>query len=344
MSPAMISYLGTTLATGAAVPQVVSLAFPLPVSISGGIGGLAVAGTLADGAPNAGQFPVTIAGLNRGTGNIQSLSVDATGVLNVALSGGGTVSQGPGNVANPWTVQGPVASGVALSGNPLRAGAAFNTTPPTVASGQVVDLQANNHGFLHVDLCSTLGTGIDGQSNGQQSTISNNSTGAGQGPMQTAATIFNGTTWDRWRASNGDAQSNIGLAAAANVVFNGSTWDRWTKPRTAFRLPSSAASNNAANIKASPGTVFQISGNVTLAASVCYLKLFDGTGVPNPAAVNPLYFFALNIVNGFLSLQLPPQGLFFPTGIGMAIVANPADLDNTAIAAGQVTALNISFA
>lgn len=340
----VISFHDSSTAAVLATPIIVSNANPLPVTLSGGIGGLSVAGTIANGAAAGAQFPVTVGGIDLATGFLHRLSTDANGVLNVNLSGGGSVSQGPGNLANPWTVQGPVASGIGLSGNPLRIGAAFNTTPPTVTTGQAVDVQTNNHGMLYANLVSPAGTGVDAQSNAAQSTIGNNSTGAGQGPMQTAATIFNGTTWDRWRAANGDAQSNIGLAAAAGMVFNGATWDRVTKPRTAFRLPSSAASNNAANIKASPGTVFQISGNVTLAASTCYLKLFDNSGVPNPAAVNPLYFFALNIVDGFINVPLPAQGIYFPTGIGVAIVANPADLDNTSIAAGQITALNIMFA
>jgi hypothetical protein len=38
--------------------------------------------------------------------------------------------------------------------------------------------------------------------------------------------LFNGTTWDRVRSANGDAQAVTGLAAAALMGFNGTTWDR----------------------------------------------------------------------------------------------------------------------
>lgn len=239
------------------------------------------------------------------------IAVSTVNPLPVTLGGAiaATVTQGPGNVANPWTVQGPVAGGVATSGNPLKAGAVFNSALPTYLTGQTGELQLSSRGMLSVSLLSQSGTVV------------------------TVAS-----------PSDGGAQVNGLGANAQSLIFNGATWDRFTKPRTAFRLPNSAATNNAANIKASPGTVFQISANITLAASVCYLKFFDGTGVPNPAAVNPLYIFALNIVNGMASFVLPTQGLYFPTGIGVAIVANSADLDNTAIAAGQITALNVGFA
>ena len=48
------------------------------------------------------------------------------------------------------SVQGRGASGAALSGNPIRVGAAFNTTQPTVTNGQTVDLQATARGGLIV--------------------------------------------------------------------------------------------------------------------------------------------------------------------------------------------------
>lgn len=334
----MLSFLGSTVVSGAAVPQVVSAANPLPVTLSGGIGGLAVAGTIAAGAAAAGQFPVTVGGVDGG-GLVRQLLTDATGVLqvNASLAGGAitanqgapntnpnawpvsqataanfnaTVTQGPGNVANAWTVGGPVASGGAIGGNPLTVGGDFNTTAPTVTTGQRVPWQMSSRGFGLVQITSGSGN--------------------------PAASVTN--------PSDGQGASSGLSTWSQNAWYNGATWDRGYKPRTAFRLPSSALSNNAANIKATPGSILgPITGNVTLAASTCYLKFFDTTGTPNPAALAPLYTFACNIVNGAFVVPCPIGGLYFPTGIGVAIVANPADLDNTAIAAGQITALNVPF-
>jgi len=45
---------------------------------------------------------------------------------------------------------GPAASGAALNGNPIRVAGAYNSTQPTVTTGQIVDLQASARGALYV--------------------------------------------------------------------------------------------------------------------------------------------------------------------------------------------------
>lgn len=308
----MLNYLGSTIINGAAVPQVVSALFPLPVTLSGGIGGLAVAGVQPAGAVVT-ENPVMVGGVDGG-GIIRNLLTDVTGVLqvNATLAGGSITVVQPTAANLNAQVVGNVASAAADAGNPVKVAAVYNTTPATYTTGQRADLQAGTRGSVNVSIFA-------------QDSVN------GWSFMTTFA--------------DGQSQARTGgFVAAYNYVYNGASSDRLTKPRTAYRLPSSLASNNAANIKATPGTVFSISANVTLAASTCYLKLFDTTGVPNPAAINPLYLWALNIVDGQVSFNLPGQGIYFPTGIGLAVVANPADLDNTAVAAGQVTALQVIFA
>lgn len=49
--------------------------------------------------------------------------------------------------ANAAQSQGTAASGATNAGNPVKVGCAYNATPPTVATGQVVDSQCNNRGF-----------------------------------------------------------------------------------------------------------------------------------------------------------------------------------------------------
>lgn len=308
-----------------------------------------VEGTIADGTAVGAQNPVTVGGVDYVTGFAHRLQVNADGQLSVVTLGtvangaagnpapvvsggvnGGNVlsfnsdalgnqviSQGPGATANPWTVQGQVANNVAASGNSVPIGGVYQSAAALTAltAGTRADFQADVTGNLRAALTGISGTGADASSNNVGYLL--------------------GT-------ASGTTGNNIKLSVVP-MKFNGATWDRDYKPRTAFRIPSSAASNNVANIKTTPGTVLSISFNVTLAASTCYLKFFDTTGSPNPAALTPLYMFACNINEGFASLNLPAGGLYFPTGIGVAIVANPADLDNTAIAAGQVTALNVSF-
>jgi hypothetical protein len=66
--------------------------------------------------------------------------------LAVTQSGTWTVQQG----TPPWSVVGNVASAAADSGNPVKIGGVFNTTQPTVTTGQRVDLQTTSHGGLIV--------------------------------------------------------------------------------------------------------------------------------------------------------------------------------------------------
>src|SRR5271157_5002030 len=68
------------------------------------------------------------------------------------VSGTVTANAGTGT----FTVGGPAASGAAVSGNPILNGGVFNTTQPTVTTGQIVDLQTTARGGLIV------ATGVDG--------------------------------------------------------------------------------------------------------------------------------------------------------------------------------------
>lgn len=92
------------------------------------------------------------------------------------------------------TSAGDVASGATDSGNPVKMGAVFNTAPPTVTTGQRVNVQATNRGELIAALGSggvlaALGPAGDGVSNAAAVGF------YGQAIM----TAFNGTTLDRWR-------------------------------------------------------------------------------------------------------------------------------------------------
>lgn len=303
----LVSYLGNTLAAGQAVPQVVSAAFPLPVAISGGLSGLAVAGVQPAGVV-ATANPIIVAGID-GTGTIRDFLVDGSGILqvNATLAGGGVVGQGAGNTANPWTIQGPVAGAVATSGNPVKVGAVFNTSTPTYTTGQQTELQASARGLLLITQASSTGGLVAVLASGSDA-LSNNQIGQ--------------------------------VTYAQNNVYNGSNWDRLAKTGAPFKLPSSAATNNAASIKATAGTVQSISAFNTT-ATTRYLKLFNTTTAPNPAVLAQFDLIALPA--GQTNINFGATGEYFTTGIGFAIVANPADLDNTAIAAADVVACVVRF-
>lgn len=93
-----------------------------------------------------------------------------------------------------------------------------------------------------------------------------------------------------------------------------------------------AGSTNAANIKAAAGQVYGIKG-FNLAAYPVYVKLYNTAGAPNPAADVPVRTIAMQ--SGVRCEDLIPKGLAFAAGIGIAIVKNIADNDNTAVVASD---------
>jgi len=78
------------------------------------------------------------------------LPTDQTAIP-VTQSGTWTVQQG----TPPWTIQGDSASGASKAGNPVQISGVFNTTQPTVTTGQTVEAQSTARGALIV------ATGVD---------------------------------------------------------------------------------------------------------------------------------------------------------------------------------------
>lgn len=79
-----------------------------------------------------------------------ALKVDGSATTQ-PISGTVTANQG----TNPWTVQGTSASGASKAGNPVQIGGVFNTTQPTVTTGQTVESQMTARG------AQIVSTGVD---------------------------------------------------------------------------------------------------------------------------------------------------------------------------------------
>jgi hypothetical protein len=90
---------------------------------------------------------------NAGTGTFTV--GDGAGALNVIVDSGTTaVTQATASSLNA-EVQGDAASGAAKSGNPVQIGGVFNTTQPTVTTGQAVEAQSTARG------AQIVATGVD---------------------------------------------------------------------------------------------------------------------------------------------------------------------------------------
>lgn len=110
-------------------------------------------------------------------------------------------------------VVGNVAAGATDSGNPVKAGGVRSTTLPSLTDGQRGNLQLDAAGRLLI-AHSNLVTGSDGFSNAALAGVSAaNDTISGARYFITAATDFNGTSWDR-RRNNQDTAAMITAAGA----------------------------------------------------------------------------------------------------------------------------------
>jgi hypothetical protein len=172
----LVDVSNTTLAvTQSTSPWVISFTAPQHIIVDSG--SVSISGTVS---VTQGTSPWIVAGaitpadsfanptdaqdvfaLNAGwdvtNGKWQRLQVNAgTGTLKVdpgTVTVIGTVTANQGTT--PWTIQGDSASGAAKAGNPVQVGGVFNTTQPTVTSGQTVEAQSTARGALIV------ATGVD---------------------------------------------------------------------------------------------------------------------------------------------------------------------------------------
>jgi hypothetical protein len=205
------------------------------------------------------------------------------------------VSSSSGSGVTAGQIQGNAASGASDTGtNPVKTGCVFNTSLPTVTTGQRVDNQ-----------CTSKGEGI---------------TSLSIGGIAASAGV-----------DNSDAQSVTGTSTiyrtvSRNYVFNGTSWDRSrgdTTGQYVVEVPSAAAAAgvavNATSVaagslilKASAGNLYGY--NVTSGASAGYVMIFNSATVPADGAVTPARCIPLAANTG-MEVDLRGQPTFFTTGI-----------------------------
>ena len=107
-----------------------------------------IAGSTLGAPSNYGTSPgaVIVPGVNAFITNTPAVTLAST-----TITGSVAVTQS----TTPWTIQGNSASGVAKAGNPVQISGVFNTTQPTVITGQTVEAQSTARG------AQIVATGID---------------------------------------------------------------------------------------------------------------------------------------------------------------------------------------
>lgn len=107
------------------------------------------------------------------------------------------------------------------------------------------------------------------------------------------------------------------------------------------RLPSSAASTNATNVKTSAGRVYQVSGKNNAAYDV-FLVLYDAaTNPPVPGTTTIRKKIVCPAGQAFVYDWY--VGLSCASGIGYAFTKLVADADTTVVASGDITAFNLDY-
>lgn len=101
-----------------------------------------------------------------------------------------------------------------------------------------------------------------------------------------------------------------------------------------------AATTNAKSVKASTGQLEALSGWATTSA---YLKIYDKATAPTVGTDIPIMTMLLPANQG-VSVSFAGIGLQLANGLAMAITLNPADTDNTALAAAGTCGVDLFYA
>lgn len=240
-----------------------------------------------------------------------------------------------GTVGNPIFISGGGGGAITIAdGADIAEGAKADAAYAGSGSASVVALLKGNYNALVAATpagANVIGkVGIDQTTTGTTNLVTIGST---------SGFVFSGIATPAVGLSNSNL--NALRTASFGYVFNGLGWDMLVKPNANARLLSSAATTNATSVKASPGNVFKIVGNNTV-ASKRYLKLYNKASAPTVGTDTPLETIVI-LASASFDFSFT-AGMYFSTGIAFAITGAAADADTTTIGAGDIECLNISYA
>lgn len=276
------------------------------------------------------------------------LRVDPTGSTTQPISGTVTANAGTGN----FSVQGAAASGASKAGNPLQMGGVFNTTPPTVTSGQAVEAQFTARGEQHTILRDAAGNlrGANVNASNQLSVSLDGSTATN---ISTNTAQMNGVTVSMGNGVSGtgvqrvtlasDSTGQVALAAGSNTIGNVGALPV-TSGGTSVCYLTSGASNNATNCKNAAGQLYGYD-LINTTTTIYYLRIYNLSASPTCSSAT-----------GFVrTIPIPPAsaaggaggiarslavGEAYGTGLGFCLTGGGSSTDNTNAATGVYVTLN----
>jgi hypothetical protein len=242
--------------------------------------------------------------------------------------------------------QGNVASAATDSGNPVKIGGIFNTTQPTVTTGQRVNAQSTNRGALIV------AAGVEGlQAVGNvasAATDSGNPVKIGGIFNTTQPTVTTGQRVNAQATNRGAmivapgvesfAVQATSISAGNNLIGNvGISGARTAGGTTIYR--NLDVDEADVQIKATAGQVYWIHA-MNLTAAKLYLKFYNATaatvvvGTTTPVMTFPVA--TQGDTNGAGFVLSVPSGIVFGTAITIACTTGIADADTGAPAANAM--------
>jgi hypothetical protein len=263
-------------------------------------------------------------------------------VLNgvVLLGADGQPISGGGAYTGPLAAQLPASLGIKTAANSLSVAPASDST--YVVAGNVAnDAPATANPLLNGGRASlAIPTAVSADGDAVRAWYSLNGAAGAFIVDLTSGSAAQVSTANA--ASRGSSNSvSVLLARTYPMEYNGSSWDQRTKANATSRIPSAANTTNATSAKASAGEVHQITAYNTTAA-VKYLKLYNKASAPTVGTDTPTHTLPIP-PNGSLAVSFPNGGAYFGTGIAYALTGAAADSDTTALTAGDVVGLTISY-
>lgn len=273
-------------------------ATPAGANVIGGV-------TIADGSDAAEGAKADAAYAGSGSASLIAIGKGSYAAL-VAATPAGTnligkvgIDQTTPGTTNGTVPAGNVASGAADSGNPVKVGGVYNSTPPTLTTGQRGNMQLDVNGNQQVRLM-----------------------------------LLGGNIGDAVPASNvglarDQANANNLMMAMAQSIYNGASYDRVRKTNIYKRVASSAASGNPDFLKASAGDVTKFWG--LCGATAAYLQIYNKASAPTVGTDTPVLTYPI-VANSAFTDRIEGGG-YFSTGIAFAFTTDAAGTTGSAAAA-----------
>jgi len=197
------------------------------------------------------------------------------------------------------------------TGNPVKIGGAYNSSPPTVVSGEVVDLQVDTNGNLKTNVSNGIAAGTAGAASANVVTVQ------GIASMTPVAVTLSSNA-----VTTQPAQNTTGGASYYNAI-----------------PPATPA---VATVKSSGGNILGIRC-VNLNASAVFVKFWDTASAITLGTTAATYQFAVPGNTAGAGIVIPlPEGRTHANSIKIAVTGGISLTDNTAITANTVV-LDIGY-